>query len=169
MDRSTFLVNLSIAVSFFSFFLAVFFFTLQSHIEGQAVSKYNRKAVNSVFSDINNVLTDTEHIIIGNVMSEHLISPSFDAKDKAIEDNNRKLIINTMITMVSIIFLILTLSCIMCNCNIKSILLENISLLFFIGIVEGLFVMLIARNYKYDDPNVIKESVLNKIIDFTLQ
>jgi len=163
-------------------FLTIFFFTYVSNIE--------KKEFDSQLNDIVDDLFNQYHDSIKKIIPKNpdmklayktLLYGIIDSSEESIEQqtqtakqeviDSNKIVIRNSIIMIGI-YISLTLVALYLlyhwgsEINIKSNIKEGIFILFFIFMVEFLFLNVIARNYISGNANVVKKKIAASIIRY---
>ena len=159
------ITNILVALTMFSIFLAIFYFTYASKIEKDILDIQLKNLVDNLTSDLTSANIDSSQIkkIINNTKID------LTKEDNEVADENKKIINKAIIsfglfaavtvTIVSILFY-------MHDINIRDIIITNLILLFFVAITEIFFLNMIAKSYRSLDPNIVKKNLLDKLLSF---
>jgi hypothetical protein len=164
-----------VMVALYTVFVTVLFFTFGKYIETSVAKNNSDLLVDSLTDDINffgTNLAPNEFQKISELL-KNLKPPNMDKEDQDVNDQNMKLIKNTMfyvlIGALSAILVGLILWVVLLRRPIKQyftfIFPHALILLGFVALVEIIFFITISKNYRSLDPNVAKKAIMDTIID----
>jgi hypothetical protein len=177
---AAFFLNTIIGISIIVFFVAAFFFTTSSYVETTIVRNDTKELVNDMFQDLNTFLNPSQRIELTNVIKKHLVSDNLN-QDKDIDEQNHKLIFNTMIVLISILFFGLLLANFVWYImkqksprdkagknypDVALLLIENSWLLVFVALTKIVFLITISTKYRKVDPAMVKGNIISSILEF---
>lgn len=152
-----FLSNLML-LGLYAFIVPCIFFTYGAWIEKLIIDKQINGLVDELESDVNNYGTTIPPININVDKSQ----------DDSVEEDNKKLLESAFIVVTIFTFLVLAVTYFLKRYlkdpkEYKTILYENLVILFFIVIVELLFFGFITRKYRTLDSNTIISLTLREL------
>ena len=164
-----------VMVALYTVFVTVLFFTFGKYIETSVAKNNADLLVDSLTDDIKffgTNLAPKEFQKISDLLKQ-LKSPNMDKEDQAVNDQNMKLIKNTMfyilIGALSAILVGLILWVILLRRPIKQyftfIFPHALILLGFVALVGDYIFITISKNYRSLDPNVAKKAIMDTIIE----
>ncbi len=162
--------NVLLNVLLFATFIAVFFFTYAVIIEKEIVDDQISYITQGLVSDIALLPPDVKNEMNRKLQAMDSNSESMKAADKKADDNNKKIIKDTIIKIV-IAWVVLGLFIVFLirsdnnyyDFSAKKLLVQAFIALAGIGITEFLFLKYLARYYKSGDPNFVKLQILQNI------
>lgn len=161
-----FFLNIFLSVALIAIFICVFFFTYAKNVEEQIVIKQTQELVYDLMGDV------LKFEPVKNSLKEvvpNLKSPDMSREDKKVERDNQ-LLLNQALSLIIIssvvVFTIVFSLVYIFNLSFVKIIVPNIIILGFVGLVEFLFLRYIAFNYISFDPNYAKHAVLQTLQDY---
>lgn len=137
------------------------FFTLGAYIEKVVVESQIKRIINELKETANSL----NYSIPKLKLSEN------NSLDKQVEENNKKIIINTIATLIPISILglvsIYGLWYFKPVFKLKNLIYKDLFILLLIIIVEILFFLFISKNYRSIDANLIKYNILIELANAT--
>jgi len=161
------LINILIAVAFASTFIALFFFTYAKNIERNIVIKNIQYLIDDINNNIVSLLPDNIKQMLSKQM-DNIKIPDMTMEDKNVSTNNFNLLINSFIILGSFFVLLISIAFFIAHnkhINFTEIIFENSLLLLGVGVVEYLFLNMVASNYVSIDTNIIKYNIIKTIND----
>lgn len=145
-------VNILLSVTFISIFIGLFFFIYGSYIEKNIVQDQSTILARDIAQYIRLFPTEmTEKIVNKLTLSDMKI------KDQQIEERNKKIRKQTFIILFGFFIIGITSSILISKwkqIDFYPILRDNLIILFFIGIIEFLFITFVIQNIYLIDPNL---------------
>ena len=146
------IVNILLSVTFISTFIGAFFFTYGSYVEKNIVKDQSAMLAKDIARDINLFPKETTQKIVNRINI-----PDMSAVDAQVEAHNRE-IKNQAITTLSIVFisgLLLSIGIAKWKkIDILSFVRDNLIILFFVGVVEFVFLTFVVQNVYIIDPDL---------------
>ena len=177
-SSASYQINITLHIFILFTFLTIFFFTFLSKVETENINNVTKDLIKSqtsiILSDINvnipNVTPDITHDKIDlNKLADNLENSS--KKDiPELKNNNNKLLYISIGIILFIFFIFIGLIIYYKvykkqDIGFKHILLENIIIFSFAGLIEYLFIMSVAVKYIPVSPDVLTGSILDNIED----
>jgi hypothetical protein len=168
-----FFANMLLSIGFFSFIVAILFFTVSSQLEAVAVKKNTDRIIQEMLEPVINLIPLDKKQQIKNQM-QSLVAPNMKSVDDLTSDSNRHLIKTTMLIMSTVLtFVLFTVILIWTGMylthkknskaakpfNIKLLFVQNGVMVAFVAMVEILFLGGIGIWYRSVDANDIRMSV----------
>lgn len=175
-----FFCNLLLSVSLFAIFVAIFFFTVGSTLEGIAVKRNTDRVVQELLEPAVSVLDENEKKS-ANEQIKYLQAPDMDSEDESVRSKNREIVRNSFLVLGPLLaFGIIVVfgvwkgmrSAKARNPNsaepfeLKTMWIQNGILLAFVALTELLFLGMIGINYRSVKTKDIRLSVINALTDF---
>jgi len=177
-----FSMNILLAISMFTVFVAGFFFVVASRVEVSAVKSNTSRVIRELMRDMKETLDTPEKTAIRTVLDQHLNVPDLSEEDDEVAAKNKTLLRNTFLVL-SGVFLACVLVVVVVWAamrhragasgragvnypGLKHLVVENLILLGFVAGVEFLFMLTVGAHYESIDSNHIRRSALNTLIDF---
>lgn len=177
-----FLLNIIIAVTFFSLFVAFFFFTIASRIELSTVEANTSRVVKELVSTLVASSTPESKALIASSI-DGLQTPDLSSEDKVVQDSNDKLVKNTWLFLGSAfacgVVLVLGVwggmkmyagkdgKAGIHYPNLRHLVIDNLILLSFVAATEFLFLLAIGAHYRSVDTNKLRLSAVDSMLSFT--
>lgn len=177
-SSASYQINITLHIFILFTFLTIFFFTFLSKVETENINNVTKDLIKSqtsiILSDINDnipkVTPDiTQYKIDLNKLADNLENSS--KKDiPELKNNNNKLLYISIGIILFIFFIFIGLIIYYKvykkqDIGFKHILLENIIIFSFAGLIEYLFFMYVAVKYIPVTPDVLTGSILDNIED----
>jgi len=155
--------NILVALTIFSIFLSIFYFTYASNIENQILNIQIKNLIDNLTSNIKDFNIDTNYLL--NLIKNAKL-PDLSKEDQDVTNSNSELIKKSLLmfglfSLVTIIIIIIL--CYVYKIDIIYILKINFILLIFVAITEIFFLNIIAKSYRSVDPNLIKKNFINNL------
>ncbi len=160
-----FIVNLLLFSGFAGSFLTIFFFTYVKDVEKEIVLNNVKYITNNLIDNYTILLEQDQKTYIANLLNNININ-DLTNEDKIVIDKNKNLFNKTIKILIIGLICVLVLTFIICSkYNIKytDVLIKNLILLVFIGIVEFIFLKYFIRNYLSANINFVKSELVKTI------
>jgi hypothetical protein len=146
------IVNILLSVTFISTFIGAFFFTYGSYVEKNIVKDQSALLAKDIARDVNLFPKETTQKIV-----DRITIPDMSAVDAQVDAYNKE-IRNQAIVTLSVVFIVgLVLSIGISkwkNIDILPLVRDNLIILFFVGIVEFVFLTFVIQNVYIIDPDL---------------
>ena len=152
-----------LTVSLIETFLSIFFFTYDSKIEEQIVIRQMDYITTELLDNFDIVVTDD----LRNTIKKELQNVNkfdFQKEDNEASENNKKIMSNTIKIIIPILVIILLLTfglSFVYNFSFKDILIQSLSVLVIIAMVEILFLNMFVKYYISSDLNFVKYKIVS--------
>lgn len=171
----------------FAAIVSIFFFTVVSSVENQVVQNNTKRIVTGLVDDFTLALDPAQRQIVKEALTGHLAPPDMSDEDKRVAEQNAVLTKNALTALGIgagiLLFLAIVLYGVARHVALGSKTLRGRmpgigypSLSFVIGttlltavavvFTETFFLFAVARNYRSIDPNVIRKTILQNMVDF---
>jgi hypothetical protein len=155
--------NILVALTIFSAFLSIFYFTYASYIENQILNNQIKILIDNLTYNIKDFNIDTKYLL--KIINQTKL-PDLTKEDNEVTNTNSQLIKKALLifgvfSLISLIIIVI-ISYIY-KLNIKEILKNNFILLIFVAITEIFFLNVIAKSYRSLDPNIVKKNFINNL------
>jgi len=185
MNRSSYILNILIHILILFSFLSILFFAYISHVEEKSINREVKKAVNKEIDNGLQLLEKYKSYLDKNKLirslrnvSNYLTKTSDDSSEEIRKNNTWliKLSITTIISLIIVIFILLVYFILYRKdiIQFKEILMENLFIFVFVGIIEYWFFANIVSKYVPVMPTLLSKTffgnIKNKIrsqIDFS--
>jgi hypothetical protein len=162
-DYISILINVILATSF----IGIFFFTYGAKIEENIAKAQANYIVDAMMDDVKLLPQDKLNDIKSSL--QNMTPPDLTKEDNEVEEINKKLLIKAL-TVIGIIFLVgISTAYYLCQIgekvNFMEVLKSGLIVLTFIGLTEFSFLTFFASYFISADPNFVKQTFINKIID----
>ena len=160
-----FIVNLLLFASFAAAFLTIFFFTYVKNIEKEIVINNTKYITDSLIDNYTILLGKDQKEYIAKLLDNIDIN-DLTNEDKKVIDENKKLFNKTIKILIIGLIIVLIVTFIICSkYNIKytDVVIKNLILMVFIGIVEFIFLKYFIRNYLSANINYVKSELIKTI------
>ena len=159
INKSELVSKILINVLLISIFIAIFFFTYGSYIEGKIV-KDQMKFLSTDIKNVLNLFGENAN----NVIIEKIKMPDLSHEDKKAEENNKEIKIKAFkflsffsLFIVGIVYMIYIKNK---SYELNKIISENLVILIGVGLTEYVFLTYFAARFISIDPNQLKLTVL---------
>ena len=165
------LANILLHVVLVSAFLAIFFFTYASKVEGEIVSKQSVEIVTDIVKDVKIFLPDPVLDDVNNRMQK-IELPDMSEEDEKVRTSNdalRTRVIKFIVIALLVTSIVVWLLTYIYGRDSKEsftftgIIIHNLIVLCFVGLTEYVFLDYFARNYISVDSNYVKYVALKTI------
>jgi len=162
-DYISILINVILATSF----IGIFFFTYGAKVEEDIAKAQANYIVDAMMDDVDllpeNKLNDIKSSL------QNMTPPDLSKEDNEVEEINKKLLVKAL-TVIGIIFIVgMATAYYLCQIgekvNFIEVLKSGLIVLTFIGLTEFSFLTFFASKFISADPNFVKQTFINKIID----
>jgi len=160
--------NIIIALTIFSLFLSIFYFTYASKVENQIVDIQIKNLVDNLTENMKDILSSDQRAYLLNVLKT-TNPPDMKVEDDKIEKSNKQLIKQAAIVFgifLALTTIVVTILYFMYNIDVKNILITNMIILLFVALTEVFFLNMIAKSYRSLDPNIVKKNLINQLQSF---
>ncbi len=158
-------VDIMLGVVLIATFIATFFFTFVSKVEGEVVKNEMEKIVRDLTATIKLYTLNSDTTVIKNVVAS-LSPPNLSSQDRNVDEHNSEIkkkaaIIFGIIIISGIIIILTQIKYI--KTDLGGIILSNIIVLGLVGLTEYLFVTNISKNYQIVDGNFVRYLMLKNL------
>lgn len=163
------ITNLILTVTFVATFIGIFFFTYAAKVEKEIVIKQVQYITADMTSILRTNLDNDYKNKIKNVLSTAK-PPNMDKIDEEVNESNKELM-KKAFTILGIIFVAGVAATYYLskqyNLDFGDILMKNLVMLGFIGIVEFVFITFFAKQFISADPNYVRLAIINTLREFS--
>jgi hypothetical protein len=162
--NSEFIANVFISVTLIATFIGIFFFTVAAKIEQDIVKNQTKALVKDLVQY--KVYLPESSKLFASIMVDNLKAPNMEAADAEAKASNSALLkkATKLIVMGNILAILAVGGLYMYQkFDILHLLKENLFILFFVGLTELMFLVLIGRSYITADPNYVKYYLVKTI------
>lgn len=155
--------NILVALTIFSVFLSIFYFTYASNVENQILNIQIKNLTDNLTSNIKDFNIDTDSLL--KIINDTKL-PDLSKEDNDVMNINSQLIKKALLMFGIFSFITIFITIIICyiyKINIINIIKINIILLIFVALTEIFFLNIIAKSYRSLDPNVVKKNFINNL------
>jgi len=158
---------ITMAIIFVASFLVIFFFTYAAKIEEQVV----KNQVNFIIQDFIKPFkiftstpqtTDTMKLFLNSISL-----PNMDEEDKKVAEHNKEVLMGSLKIIGSSFIVVMIILYYMSkhfNFSFGKILKENLIIICFVGLTEFMFLTYLGSKYISADPNFVKKTLINKLM-----
>mgnify|MGYP005996820459 CR=1 FL=1 len=176
IQTGEFVIDILMSLSFFSIFITFFFFVIVTQIEVLTVKKNTQRTIQELFSDLKAVLPPEDQAILTDIFNNNLTVPDLTEEDQQVQDKNNELVKQAVLWLgvFALIAFVIVLAIwgYMKTAypneypSLMGMIKSNLIILFWVAVAELSFLFLITLQYRSIDPNTIRESVVDSLLDF---
>lgn len=177
-SSASYQINITLHIFILFTFLTIFFFTFLSKVETENINNVTKDLIKSqtsiILSDINDNISKVTPDITQDKIDLNKLADNLENSSKKdipeLKNNNNKLLYISIGIILFIFFIFIGLIIYYKvykkqDIGFKHILLENIIIFSFAGLIEYLFFMYVAVKYIPVTPDVLTGSILDNIED----
>lgn len=147
-------------------FITIFFFTFVKNVESQIIDNQ----IDRVMTDLSEELGLIGDSTITNSLRQiQLDKPNLVEEDERADNNNKGILKNAiklLAILVPICLIISFLMVVIFKLSMKEMFILGFSGLFIVMIIEVIFLLVFAKNYRTLDSNVVKKGVVDSLIKY---
>jgi len=159
------IIAIIMTVIFVASFLSIFFFTYVSKIEEQVVKNQVSFIVNDLLKPLK--MISKESLNYASLLANNIPTPNLSAEDDEVEKHNHEVYMNTM-KLIAISFIVGMIILFYISkkykLNFWQIVKKNTIIILFVALTEYLFLNCFAKNYMSADPNIVKRTIITKLL-----
>lgn len=171
MSFSIFCTNIFIHVGVMALFITIFFFTIAQYFEKKIVEKQIDFVIDDFVGSILKPISKETKEVIKEKINKEFEKQDFSKSDDAVKKQNNEIMkkawtfVGILIAIIVVIVIILGFIYKWEGYYWKFLFNSSIFGLLFVALTEFIFMFLIAQNYLSADPNKIKLSIIQTLIN----